>query len=423
MKTNIWFSFAEITDSWKTSKIQILRTWNWKHPVYGALKISENDLEQFKENFDNKTRGVDLAVDINHDMGHRAVGWYKEVIKEWEKLFAVIEWTKEGVELIKTGVYRYFSPELHFIFQDEETGKQIKNVLVWGWITNRPFFKNMEALKMHEVENKNKDIYFYNTDKMNFKDIAAKLQDKENISAEEFNEATVAFEELNYEETVANMETMTNLQAKFNEEEKEEEEKETPEVEAETEETPDETPEEEEKEEEADEKEEEADPSEEKKEFSESQEFSEMLKAQTGMSLDEIKDQQKKFSEMSRQFKEKEISEKLGTFMFNDSTKEWFILPKCKDKLTAFVSKLNDNMAKEFFEILPNMNAKVQFGEMGAEGKTASAFNIPETTPAGFDRESFVIATVADQLQEKDGLEYSEAIIKAGQIVEKQNLK
>jgi hypothetical protein len=78
-------------------------------------------------------------------------------------------------------------------------------------------------------------------------------------------------------------------------------------------------------------------------------------------------------------------------------------LPKGKDKITAFVSKLSDNLVNEFFEILPQAVKSVNFNEIGKQGdKTANSFNVPTTTPAGHTRESFVINEVAKQYNEQN---------------------
>ena len=159
-----FFSYSEIIKSGdKMSKVQILKTWKWKHSSYWEFSTNERDLKEFKQNFDDKVRGVDLAVDVGHDFNHKAVGWFKELMIEGKKLFATIEWNHEGLYLVKEKVYKYFSPELHFEFQDEETGKVIKNLLSGWGITNRPFFKNMEALEASEegdTQNKWKHYYF-----------------------------------------------------------------------------------------------------------------------------------------------------------------------------------------------------------------------------------------------------------------------
>lgn len=421
---NRGYSFAEITTKDGISEIQILKTGKWKHPTYWEFNITDKDINEFVSNYKNNVRGIDLAVDINHDPEHKAVGWFKDVYKKGKAAFAKIEWTKEGLDLIKTKTYRYFSPELHFVFQDEETGEKLRNVLVGGGITNRPFFKGMQALQMSEPEANAKQILFYNTDNMKFKELFKTLEGKTTVSLEELDQARLAFSELNETEQDANAKNIAAIEAKFNEEEENEEddgddegqEGEGQEEDGEGEdEDEDEGWEEEDKEDDA-----------KNKEFNESEEwkaFNEMLKQTTGMTLDEVKDVQKKFSEQAKQLKEKDLNEKVGTLVFSESNSKGTFLPKSKDKLVGFLSKLNDNLVKEFFEIVPNAIKTVEFKELGKEGTEAKTFSVPTNTPKGVSRESFVLAEVAKVFAEKEGLDIGEATLKAADYITANNLK
>lgn len=60
-------------------------------------------LDDFIKNFQENKRGVDLAVDINHEPNHKAVGWIKNLAKKGgDAVFATVEWTKEGLDLVKS---------------------------------------------------------------------------------------------------------------------------------------------------------------------------------------------------------------------------------------------------------------------------------------------------------------------------------
>ncbi|MFB5192661.1 phage protease [Alicyclobacillus fastidiosus] len=133
-------------DSW----IQIMKTGKWQHPQYGPMEITQDDLQKFKENFDNNVRGIKLFVDVNHDNDHAAVGEFKELRVEPGKLMAKVGWTANGADLIKSGKYRYFSPEFAFSYKDPESGKEFKDVLLGGGITNRPFLKGMDPIELSE---------------------------------------------------------------------------------------------------------------------------------------------------------------------------------------------------------------------------------------------------------------------------------
>lgn len=79
-------------------------------------------LKEVKQNFDNNERGIELAVDENHEGNHKALAWYRKLtIKGKDALFATVELTKKGAELLTEGAYKYFSPEIVFKKIDEET--------------------------------------------------------------------------------------------------------------------------------------------------------------------------------------------------------------------------------------------------------------------------------------------------------------
>lgn len=150
MNTVIDLQPIMMSESGKESWIQIMKTGKFDHSKYGKLEITPQDLHLFKENYDNNVRGTELAIDVSHNPDAGAVAWFKELKVEDNKLYAKVEWTEEGNELVKSGKYRYFSPEFSFKYKDAESGKEFKDVLFGGAITNRPFLKNMEPIEFNE---------------------------------------------------------------------------------------------------------------------------------------------------------------------------------------------------------------------------------------------------------------------------------
>ena len=133
--------------------VEIMRTGNWKHPSYGDLEITDNTLDNIIINFNDKVRGVDIAIDLEHGESSykgEAAGWIKKLEKKNGRLLAEIDWTKLGKEKLKDKIYQYFSPEFKFVYQDAETGKVYNNVLFGGSLTNRPFIKKMSPVMLSE---------------------------------------------------------------------------------------------------------------------------------------------------------------------------------------------------------------------------------------------------------------------------------
>jgi hypothetical protein len=138
-----------------SSRVPVLPEGKFKHPWYGDLDFTAPVLRAAKRNFDKKILGTDIMVDEGHDRG-KALGWFKNVHHGESEiggqnhvgLFADIEWTDAGRSLLERDIYRYFSAEIGAFTGPD--GKTIKNVLFGGGLTNRPFFKQMPAVKFGE---------------------------------------------------------------------------------------------------------------------------------------------------------------------------------------------------------------------------------------------------------------------------------
>lgn len=399
----------------KTSTVQILRTGSWDHPVYGQFAVSVLDLEQFVQNFKNNVRGVKLAVDVNHHPEHRAVGWFTDVYREGDALFAVIEWTGEGEYLITSKQYRYFSPELFFSYRDEETKETIPNVLVGGGITNRPFFKGMQALQMSEpsdtiVGETRKTFYFFNTDSMKkpFSTLVAEFADLEKVNAAQLDAARLAFSELSTEDQEKYLASMSSIESKFSEDEAPADD--VPPAPAGDDAPP-------------------ADPATPPADPIQASEAEKAIAAklfnETGMTLDEIKSMQKTFSDMQAKQYKADLEKQVNAFTFSESNKAGNLLPKARASVVEFAAKIPQNLVAEFFEILKGKNfvgKSVEFGEKGTNEAPAT-FSVPAETPAGVDRESFVLATIAKQFSETRKVDLATATLEAHKYIRENSVK
>ena len=136
-------------------EIQLLQPGRWDHPAYGMVEITTETLNDFVNNFKKNLRAhsntVGLPVDEEHNTTGGAVGWIKKLINRGsEGLFAIVEWNTKGQQMIKDAVYRFFSPEFYFQYEDPETRKVYNNVLIGGALTNRPYFKGLNPVVLSE---------------------------------------------------------------------------------------------------------------------------------------------------------------------------------------------------------------------------------------------------------------------------------
>lgn len=388
-----WF-FSSIDSKGKTFKvgdivtIQILRAGEWNHDSYGKVKIDKKVINDVVTNFKENKRGIDLAVDENHEENHKALGWFREVYSEDDgsKCFAKIELTQKGAELLNEGAYKYFSPEISFRKVDEETGKPQRNLLLGGAFTNRPFFKGMQPLMASENaangEKVNTDhidghAYFFSNNATMFKLMLLmdKLLQKDTITASEKSELELRFNELPESDKVTTKATVDELLAKFSEDEKI--------TEADTAKNSTEDDSEDDSEEVVEDKSEEVAQVDGIKAnedgtfaITDQVAFSEAMKA--------IKKQQMQLSEQTRVLRFNEVTESVKKLQFSEKTKKGiFLLPKDAKKFAEFAMSLSEAKAKEFFDImssLPTQETAKKFKEEG-HGKEIAKADVtkPET--------------------------------------------
>ena len=379
-------------------RVQIMRTGTWQHQEYGEVKIDKKVIKDIVENFKSDARGVQLAVDENHEPDHKALAWFKELIVEnnGNELFADVELTQKGADLLNEGAYKYFSPEIVFHRIDEESGESQSNLLNGGAFTNRPFFKRMQPLMASEdaasVEqsgsaNTTDGAYFFSNNSMlKLIDCMAKLADKPTINASEKEELTKLFKELPEADRSADVQkTFAELLAKFDDGEEEGDDKkkddEAPELDAEgkpvakTEEG-DEEGEGEETEDGEEAAAEAAAPAVDGVQANEDGTFKITDPAAFSESVKGI---QALATRLQRETAVAACEKSVASLMFSDKRKDKVVLPKHKSKIVAFAASLDEKKRAAFFSILGELKA-VPATELG-HGKSAvkKDVNKPET--------------------------------------------
>src|SRR5690349_12088369 len=96
----IFWRFDESVDI--PSEIHVVPVGEWDHPAYGPMKITEDDIAEFVQNFDAGLRN-DIPINEGHEVMDEkpAIGWFKSLInKGSDGLWAVVEWTEEGKKLL-----------------------------------------------------------------------------------------------------------------------------------------------------------------------------------------------------------------------------------------------------------------------------------------------------------------------------------
>lgn len=131
--------------------MQAFPVGEYKHPIYGKIKMTFERAKQMATNVIDKVRGIDIAIDYGHDSAGVAAGWVSNAEARPDGLWLFVDWTKDAANDIRQGKYRYFSPEFVDEWTHPETGAKFKDVLFGGGLTNRPFLKNIMPVNLSEM--------------------------------------------------------------------------------------------------------------------------------------------------------------------------------------------------------------------------------------------------------------------------------
>ncbi|MDT5061517.1 MAG: hypothetical protein QOH63_1976 [Acidobacteriota bacterium] len=115
----------------------------YNSPRYGEINITEDRIQNFVKNFDDKVYQEKLPIDAEHETKlSGALGWITEMrVNTDGSVDAKAEWTDRGTTLIENDRFKYFSPEWFEEWTDPATEEKHSDVAVGGALTTRPFFK------------------------------------------------------------------------------------------------------------------------------------------------------------------------------------------------------------------------------------------------------------------------------------------
>jgi hypothetical protein len=134
-----------------TTWVTVTRTGTFGDPRYGEFEITRKMLAAMVENFDKRTYGQDIFIDVSHKVDNGAAGKIVELAVEGSKLRARVEWTPFGVEAIKIRSFRYLSAEYHQDWEDRETRTKHGPMLLGAALTIRPVIKHLDPIQLSEA--------------------------------------------------------------------------------------------------------------------------------------------------------------------------------------------------------------------------------------------------------------------------------
>lgn len=144
------------TQKWQTIAV----VGKWKGHSNGAFELKKEDLEQMILNFKN-SEASEIVVDYEHATLYgskaEAAGWLKELKLNGNSLQAKIDWLDDAKELIKSKKYKYLSPVIDPNTIDQVTGDNIGWSLHSVALTNKPFFEELDEVRINKNPIQNKE--------------------------------------------------------------------------------------------------------------------------------------------------------------------------------------------------------------------------------------------------------------------------
>lgn len=135
------------------TRVQLLRTGKFFLPrTDQPLQVTSEMLRKMAENFESEVRGIDLAIDYKHDSDDIAAAWIRRVEldenteNDEATLWAEVDWTPKGKQIVGEKEFRYLSADFHPNYQDNETQSFHGPTLLGAGLTNRPVVKRMEPV-------------------------------------------------------------------------------------------------------------------------------------------------------------------------------------------------------------------------------------------------------------------------------------
>lgn len=335
-------AFSEEFDE-TTTEIQIIPVGFWNHSKYGKMKITEEDIALFVKNFESGVRN-ELAITEGHSVASEtkpAIGWFKKLMnKGRDGLWAIIEWTEKGKQLIQEKAYKYFSPEFYTNYEDPETRKTRKDVLVGGALVNRPYFKSMPAVVLSEE-------IIIKKDSMNIEEII--IKNLEELTDEEKDFLKDNKDELSDEDKAKFASVIEeNAETDEEKEEREKEEKEKADTDAKKEKDEKEAKEKEDKE----------------KKIANEKNNNVLISKETLRILNEKAQQG---ADANEKLHKQEMAIVVDNLTFSEHNSIATFLPKSKDKVVDFLLSLTESQVKKFQEIIAELPEIKVFGELGGD--------------------------------------------------------
>jgi phage I-like protein len=140
------------------SPVTVTRAGQFHDPRYGDFEITRQMLSEMVLNFNAKTYGQAIFVDVAHNPDQGAAGTMTKLWVDGDKLLASVEWTPYGLTAIKERGYQYLSAEYHDNWTDNEKRQPHGALLIGAALTIRPAIKRLDPIQLSEPVALHRDL-------------------------------------------------------------------------------------------------------------------------------------------------------------------------------------------------------------------------------------------------------------------------
>lgn len=133
--------------------VTVTRTGSFTDPRYGRFEITDRMLAEMVRNFESRTYGQDIFIDVAHEPDKGAAAKVVRLATDGNRLRALVEWTPYGLAAVRERGFRYLSADFYDDYIDNEAGQSHGPVLCGAGLTIRPVIKRLDPVQLSESVN------------------------------------------------------------------------------------------------------------------------------------------------------------------------------------------------------------------------------------------------------------------------------
>jgi len=132
--------------------VTITKCGSFQDAFYGDFEITKTMLAEMVRNFDARTYGQDVFLDVSHRPSDGAAGKFLKLAIEAGRLRGLVKFTPYGVDAHRNRGFCYLSAEYCENWKDNEKGDKHGALLCGAGLTIRPRLKGLDPFQLAEPD-------------------------------------------------------------------------------------------------------------------------------------------------------------------------------------------------------------------------------------------------------------------------------